>query len=184
METEKYQIDEQLSLTNISMADLDSICLHINDKTVYENTVSIPYPYTEQDGMQYISNVLTEEQKTGVRSNYAIKYEDQMIGGIGLLYNYGLHSFKSEIGYWLSAEFRNKGLMSKVLRTFNRICFEEKQLFRLEANVFLTNKASQRLLEKNGFQFEGILRNAFIKDGAFRSTMLFALLKEDWKRSR
>lgn len=165
------------------MSDLSDLCLHINDKIVYDNTISIPFPYAESDGIGFINGVLAHEKETNKRSSFAIRYEGQLIGIIGLLYNYGLHSFKSEIGYWIGSNFRNRGYMSQSLHTFIRICFEEKQLSRLEANVFLNNKSSQRLLEKQGFQYEGTLRNTFIKDGMYKSTMIYALLKQDWKRT-
>ena len=102
-----------------------------------------------------------------------------MMGGIGLLYNYGLHAHKSEIGYWISPHFRKKGLMSKALRSFIRICFEEKQLSRIEANVYVNNIPSQKLLESCGFTEEGLLRDSFLKEQKFISTKFYGLLKRD-----
>jgi RimJ/RimL family protein N-acetyltransferase len=182
MENEKYQINDFLSLTDIRLSDLEDLCAQINDKTVYENTLSIPFPYAESDGISFISGTLKTEEETNKRRNYAIRYNDKLIGIIGLLYNYGLHSFKSEIGYWISATYRNQGLMSNALQTFIRICFEEKRLYRLEANVFLANKASQKLLEKNGFKYEGTLRNAFVKDGQYKSSLIYSALRDEWLR--
>lgn len=182
METEIYQINSQLSLTDIRMSDLESLCNHINDKTVYENTLSVPFPYTESDGVSFISSTLEAEQADNKRCNYALRYEGELIGIIGLLYNYGLLSFKSEFGFWISSKYRNQGFMSSALRTFTRICFEEKRLYRLEANVFLNNLASQKLLEKSGFKYEGTIRNSFIKDGQYKSTFLYAALRDEWLR--
>ena len=179
MEQELYKLSDELTLTDIRKTDVDALCLHINDIEIYKNTLSIPFPYKEADAVGFIMSVKEFEKNANRRSNYAIRMNGEMMGGIGLLYNYGLHAHKSEIGYWISPHFRGKGIMTKILKSFIRICFEEKQLSRLEANVYINNIPSQKLLETCGFSEEGLLRDSFLKEQKFISTKIYGLLKRD-----
>jgi RimJ/RimL family protein N-acetyltransferase len=51
------------------------------------------------------------------------------------------------------------------------------KLKRLTAKVFLPNKASARVLEKNGFKLEGILKKDLAKGGKYYDVYLFARVK-------
>jgi hypothetical protein len=44
--------------------------------------------------------------------------------------------------------------------------------------VYLPNTASQRVLEKNGFESEGVRKNAVYKDGKFYDLCLYGKLKQ------
>ncbi|CKI12174.1 Putative ribosomal N-acetyltransferase YdaF [Streptococcus pneumoniae] len=56
------------------------------------------------------------------------------------------------------------------------------QLIRIAAVVYVENKASQKLLNKAGFQEEGLLRKHMIQNGVAHDTILYSLLKEEWKK--
>ena len=53
----------------------------------------------------------------------------------------------------------------------------EWQLVRITAHVFESNIASVRVLEKNGFEFEGLLRKHHRKEGQFLNSRLLALVR-------
>ena len=59
---------------------------------------------------------------------------------------------------------------------------ETLQLIRIAAVVYVENKASQKLLSKAGFQEEGLLRKHMIQNGVAHDTILYSLLKEEWKK--
>ena len=109
--------------------------------------------------------------------NYAIRLEGEMIGGIGFLFNYGPDAHKSEFGYWIGKEFRNRGIMTSVIRKFIEIAFEEKYIYRLEAHVFPQNIASQKILERIGFSKDGLIKSNFVKDDKLRDSILYSMVK-------
>jgi RimJ/RimL family protein N-acetyltransferase len=45
--------------------------------------------------------------------------------------------------------------------------------------VFEWNPASARVLEKNGYAFEGRLRRSVFKDGVLGDTLVYARLRDD-----
>jgi ribosomal-protein-alanine N-acetyltransferase len=65
---------------------------------------------------------------------------------------------KGEIGYFLSRKYWGQGIMSEILREVLKYLFEELQIKRVQSVVMKENLGSRRLLEKNGFAEEGVLR--------------------------
>ena len=61
----------------------------------------------------------------------------------------------------------------------NTIFSEWPHLERLEARVLVENVGSQRVLEKAGFQREGVLRKYMTLKGKIRDLMMFSLLSAD-----
>ena len=57
--------------------------------------------------------------------------------------------------------------------------FEDLGIERIEAFVDPTNIASQRVLEKNGFVKEGLLRNWVVQKGAVKDRLVYAILRSE-----
>lgn len=55
-------------------------------------------------------------------------------------------------------------------------CRTEKGIHRLEAFVEEGNRASSRVLDKAGFQYEGKMRDCEIKDDRYISLLVYGLL--------
>lgn len=70
--------------------------------------------------------------------------------------------------------------MSEVVQAVLRYGFEDLGLNRLYAYHMTRNPASGRVLEKNGFQQEGVLRQRVRKWGVFEDVALWAVLADDW----
>jgi len=166
-------------LAPIEKEDLETLVLHLNDLELYRNTLSIPHPYTMNDAINYFRQVRNFERKYGKRKEWSIRYNSRLIGGAGALMNYGPDSHKTEIGYWLASPYRGKGMMSAAVMALTRQLFSEWGFVRLEANVFSYNPASCRVLEKCGFEQEGVLKKFCKKDGEYLDTFLYSLLKSE-----
>jgi len=177
LQTTVIRVTEDISLDCLEVRDFPDLVRHINDPVLFENTLTVPYPYTTAHAESYLAHVREFEEKEGIQKDWIIRYQGKLIGGIGALYNYGVHSHKTEIGYWISSEYRGRGFMTKVIGAFVMFLFEERKFIRVEANVFVGNSSSARVLEKNGFVLEGTVRAAFIKNGQVKDTWLYALLK-------
>jgi RimJ/RimL family protein N-acetyltransferase len=161
----KIIVNSKIYLTQISKEDKPALLKYINDKDIYNNTLKIPYPYTEKDADEWINFVFESKQSEGMLKHWAIKNEnDELIGGVGFHTKYGSISHKDEIGYWLAKPFWNKGIMTDVVKKICEIGFTEFNLSRIEAAVFITNNASKKVLEKNFFSYEGTLRKFYLKN--------------------
>jgi [ribosomal protein S5]-alanine N-acetyltransferase len=85
----------------------------------------------------------------------------------------------SSIGYWMGAPYARHGLMSRALRALIPFSFNNLRLHRLEAACITTNAASIRLLEKSGFQREGLARQYLCINGMWQDHLLYARLRDD-----
>ncbi|CAN1167996.1 Uncharacterized N-acetyltransferase YoaA [Linum perenne] len=72
---------------------------------------------------------------------------------------------RGELGYALSESYWGKGIATEAVKIATDVAMQELELDRVEGLVFLENKASQKVLEKAGFEKEGILKKYFFVKG-------------------
>jgi ribosomal-protein-alanine N-acetyltransferase len=83
------------------------------------------------------------------------------------------------LGYWVGERFARQGYMFDALRALVPFIFRTLGLHRIEAACIPINEASRKLLEKSGFQHEGLARRYLQINGEWQDHVLFALLAED-----
>lgn len=83
------------------------------------------------------------------------------------------------VGYWMGAAHAGRGIMTQALRLSCRLGFRRLGLDRIEAACLPENAASIRVLEKAGFQREGMARSYLNIAGRRQDHLLFALLASD-----
>lgn len=110
------------------------------------------------------------------------KTSGKIIGRCGL-HNWNRDHWRAEIGYLMEDEgFKQQGLMSEAVEAVIDYGFKQMNLNRIEALVADYNTASLKLLEKNGFVKEGVMRNHYYVNGVFEDSVVFSLLREEyWK---
>ncbi len=155
--------------------DQASLAKNINYKKIYRNTLRIPYPYTLRDANGWIEKNLEEHKKKKPdKINFAIDINGEIVGGIELG---GIEEHQAELGYWLTPKYHNKGIMTLALKKITKYGFEKLKLKRIYACVFPFNEASKRVLEKNGYKLEGILRKEIKKDNKLLDDCLYAKVR-------
>lgn len=166
---------KEITLSRIVQGDKPALVRCLNEKGIYDNTLLIPYPYTEKDAEWWLNHIMHFERVNDKRKVWAIRnQQEELIGAIGLQFKYGLHSHKDEFGYWLAKPYWGRGIMTEVVQLFTELCFTQLRLIRLEATVFAFNRPSARVLEKAGYEREGLLRKYHLKDGKFLDGLLYA----------
>lgn len=172
------EVDEDIILSKIVEKDKPLLVKYLNDKNIYERTLRIPSPYTLEDAQNWINHVKKETRASKKLKQFVIRNKKlELIGGIGFHTKYGPDSHIDEVGYWLSRDFWNRGIMTKTLKKFCEFGFENLNLERIEAAVFEDNYASCKVLENTGFQLEGVLRNYVKKDGKLLNCKIYSILK-------
>ncbi|MGR9053702.1 MAG: GNAT family N-acetyltransferase [Gammaproteobacteria bacterium] len=124
---------------------------------------TFPYPYTWEYAIWWVRVGC----KSGGSLNQVIEYRGEFAGGIGLTPQHGWKRHTAEIGYWLGEPYWGKGIASEALNLFCGFVFSEMQFRKLFAQVMASNASSIRVLEKCGFEQEGILKSEVIKDGQY-----------------
>jgi RimJ/RimL family protein N-acetyltransferase len=91
----------------------------------------------------------------------------------------------AEWGVALGSEWWGRGLFVDAGRLLIDFAFSELGVFRLEARVAARNARGIRAVEKLGAVAEGLLRGSLVvADGSRHDQVLWAWLKEDWRRAR
>lgn len=107
--------------------------------------------------------------------------DDQLLGTCGFA-EWKRHFHCAAVGYELAQSEWGQGIMTEVLTAVLTFGFTHMQINRVEAYVMTGNDPSMRLLQKLGFQEEGLLRQYGYWQDAYHDLHLFALLKRDFLR--
>ncbi len=176
----RISIDDQHYLSPPQESDIPAMLLHLADKSVYEGTLAVPFPYSEKDARGYLENCEQKHKQFGHYTNFAIRNAaGELIGGIAF-HGKNLHptiAHKDEIGYWLAKSYRGKGIMTNAILALVKYGEEVRGLKRFEAPIFSYNTASERVLLRCGFKEEGLIPKAYFKEGKFIDGRMFALVK-------
>ncbi|GFP84046.1 putative ribosomal-protein-alanine acetyltransferase [Phtheirospermum japonicum] len=110
----------------------------------------------------------------------AICVDNRAVGSISVTPNSSNDRCRAELGYVLAYEHWGKGIATNAVKFVVSSIFQEwPYLERLEAYVDVSNKGSQRVLEKAGFLKEGILRKYKVVKGICRDTVVFSFVSSD-----
>jgi ribosomal-protein-alanine N-acetyltransferase len=83
------------------------------------------------------------------------------------------------LGYWIDREVAGRGMASLAVALVCDHAFGTVGLHRVQADIRPENAPSRRLVERLGFQQEGLLRRYLDIDGDWRDHLAYALLAED-----
>lgn len=170
-------VNEHVYLSEIRASDKSAYLEHLREKAIYENTLRIPFPYTEADAEAWLGVVESTTRQYGQPVHWAIRTaEERLFGGIGFDGVELDRPHRAEIGYWLAKPYWGRGIMTAAVQKACEHAFAEWSLAKITAHVFAFNAASARVLEKCGFEQEGYLKKHILKDGRFVDVKLYALL--------
>lgn len=155
--------------------DVDAVAPAFLDPDV-GGEASMP-PFGPDDLRTFVTHLMPEFMATGRLAPYVIEADGEVLGGVSL------HHFDDarrsiEIGYWLYAHARGRGLASRAVGALVEWAFANG-VRRVEAVVRLENEASKRVLERLGFQREGVKRRLLRYRGDWADATLFARLIDD-----
>jgi len=89
-----------------------------------------------------------------------------------------------EIAGWLMPSESNKGYATEATQLMVDYLFLSKEIARIQAIVDVRHIASQRVLEKAGFQREGTMRDETFDRGEWRDFYLYSILRREWKEPK
>ena len=162
------------------LSDAKDLAAALSNKKVQDNLRDgLPYPYTEQDGKEFISAMLSADENETFA--FAIMVDDKVVGSIGIFRQGNIHSQTAELGYYIAEEYWGKGIMTEAVKQICEYVFAKSDIIRIYAEPFAYNIASCRALEKAGFQYEGTLRSNAVKNGKVIDMKMYSLLKEEIK---
>jgi ribosomal-protein-alanine N-acetyltransferase len=107
--------------------------------------------------------------------------DGRMIGEVGM-YIGSLEQRSGDIGWSLHPDFQGQGYATEAARALLDYAFGTRALHRVTANGDARNAASTRVMERLGMRREGSFVQSRFADGARHDEVLYALLREEWRR--
>jgi len=138
--------------------------------------------YTPIDEQRSKADIEKQYEKLGSEKAWflILKKDGTKIGFSSM----GKGVFGWQIGYVLIPSERGKGYCTEAVQIAVDYLFLSKDIVRIQAGTFTGNIASQRVLEKAGFQREGTIRKGMLAWGKWADLYLYSILRENWKEPK
>ena len=138
-----------------------------------------PEPMTTGMAFRQLIRHFDREATEGRLQPFVIETEGRLVGQMHL-FGIAWGSLRSACaGYWVAESFAGQGIVPFALAAACDHAFLVLGLHRVEVNIRPENVASLRVVEKLGFQEEGLRRRYLHIDGQWRDHRSFALITED-----
>ncbi len=172
---------ERLLLRRLNTNDVDEV-LEMRGNPEVMKYIPRPLAKTKEEALGHIAMIEEKiENNTGINWGITIKGNDKIIGIIGH-YRIQPENYRAEIGYMSLPQYNGKGYISEAIKAVVEYGFNQMNLHSIEAVIDPANIASERVLQKNGFVKEAhILENEYW-DGKFWDTVIYSLLKRNFKK--
>ena len=136
--------------------------------------------FTLESQRQLISQRISDAQQDSAYMFGIYLLDGQLIGQITISNVVrGVGQF-ADIGYFIDHEMQGKGYTSAAVQLILGYAFRSLALHRVQAAILPHNDGSRRVLEKNGFQAEGLARRFIKINGEWQDHRTYAILAEEF----
>src|SRR3954471_21747880 len=146
--------DGVVTLRPPSEADLDAVYEACQDPEIGRWTNG-PSPYRREHADTYLELA----RSTATTRAFLAFAGDELVGAFSVM-ELDLEAHYGEIGYWVAAPARGRGLATRALTLLRDWAIGELGLERIELLIHTENDRSQRLAERTGFLDTGERRSA------------------------
>ncbi|WP_226579854.1 GNAT family N-acetyltransferase [Halobacillus litoralis] len=141
-------------------------------------------PNSERETKEYVKQIIADKGKEE-RTRYVwavVEEEGHQLIGVGELNIIDVYHATGEISYILHPDYWGRGLGTDIASRLIAHGFQYLALHRIEATCDPRNKASMRVLEKNGMQKEGRMRGHLRMEQGWRDSYLYSVLDSEYIR--
>ncbi|MFC5602645.1 GNAT family N-acetyltransferase [Sporosarcina koreensis] len=167
---------ERLRLVEVKMEHAEGLFDNLSNPAVirYYGRDPMTELAAAEEMVEHFRNVYSAGH--GIRWAMIRKEDNRFAGTIGLN-NLSKGMKRAEVGFEIHPDFWRTGMTSEALEAVLQYSFKELGLNRMGAVTFMDNVASISLLEKHGFEQEGILRSYLFQNGQSHDARVFSVLK-------
>ncbi|GCE09068.1 GNAT family N-acetyltransferase [Dictyobacter aurantiacus] len=173
----------RLTLREFEPTDWPEVYAYESDPAVARYLV---YPASSpqecQVNLDFLVGHQHEPQRLVFHLAMVLAGEKQLIGTCGLQITSRAVG-EAELGYALHSAHWGQGYMSEAVRAIIAYGFNTLQLCRIIGTCVPDNAASIRVMQKAGMQQEGHLRENKLIKGQLCDSLIFAILKKEWRQT-
>ena len=89
-----------------------------------------------------------------------------------------------EIEYALGSKFHRKGYATEAVKSILDFCFNKVNFHKVQVCHKESNIASQGVIRRCNFAYEGTLRDYFYMDGKYVSRLYYSMLKDEYAKMK
>jgi [ribosomal protein S5]-alanine N-acetyltransferase len=180
-----------VNLRELSVNDAQDIA-NLMSYNISKYLYDIANPYTIEHALNFIKSAHSDFKSLRA-IHFAIEYKEEdksegsnypvFVGAISLK-NIDLVNKEANLGYWIGEQYWGKGIATECVRLIIYYAFSaaELELKEISAYVYPENKASIRVLEKNGMKKEGECSEYHKMSGVYRNSIKYVIVRESDKR--
>jgi len=174
---------ENLILNRIEKEDVQEVfAIYSNDK-VFEFCGILPKHNIDTVGNMIGHFDRDYNKKSRVKWGIFSKKDSNKLVGIIEAMDFNQKVNMVTIGYFLAEEYWGKGIASEAVEALIGFLFETANINRIHAEIMPKNTASKKVLIKNGFIKEGLVRQANLWPGkGVVDLEIYGILKEDYNK--
>ena len=169
-----------VTLRPLEDTDIDAVYRACQDPLIPQFT-RVVSPYSREDAADFVRSspfAFTERRAIQFAIESGVGNDKEFAGAISL-HSIKLADHAAELGYWMVPEFRDKNICSVAAELLTEFGIGSIGFNRIEALVDHDNIASQKVLQKAGFEREGLLHKKVTKEsGATVDMYIFARISE------
>ncbi|HEX7056993.1 MAG TPA: GNAT family N-acetyltransferase [Bacilli bacterium] len=134
----------------------------------------------EEQQRQIMRNLNDMQSDRAFLFGVFLRETKQLIGRIALTNIVRGPVQTADLGYFISEEHNGKGFATEAVKLVLKFAFTRAKLHRVQASAMPRNPASNRVLKKAGFQFEGVARKLIQINGIWEDHNQYAMIAEDY----
>ena len=175
--------DGEIAIRGRRESDIPAVVRACQDPEIPRYT-RVPDNYTEAEARLFFS-VADRRRDAGESLDLMVVEapDGRVLGSIGLHMVPG-DAHRAQIGYWVAASARGRGVATRAVGLLSRWAMQELRLERLDLRTLPENERSQRVAEAAGFTREGLLRSFDEHKGRRVDLVMYSLLPRDLTTSR
>ncbi len=178
------RVDDQLELRPLRPEDADAmIALITRNREHLDRWLRWSGRVQTADDARALIERFAAKAAAGDGFHAGLWLDGQLAGGV-VCHGIDRASLKTEIGYWLGAEFVGRGLVTRAGRAVIDALFEQEKLHRIEIQAAVDNQPSRAVAERLGFTFEVVARDSAWITTRFRDHAIYSLLDREWQATR
>jgi RimJ/RimL family protein N-acetyltransferase len=168
---------DELTLRPWRTSDVPALLAACQDPEI-ARWAGMPQPFRASDADAFVQGAL-EMWRDGTGAAFAIveTATDRLVGAVT---RFGPDGHQATFGCWVVPQARGRGIGTRVLRHIAEWTFATTAVLRLHAFIIVGNEVSERMVERAGFQREGVLRAwDVLDDGTAVDCVVFSRLRSD-----
>lgn len=167
---------ENIYFKPLSINDADKVHSYASDEDV-SRYIGWRLMKTLNETSEYVEEMIRRVLAgTHLYASVVLKSTNEIIG-TAMIFNFNREANHAEIGYVFHKDYWGKGYGTEAVELMSNFAFETLNLHKLHACVVDGNVGSARILEKNGFEMEGRIKDYYFIEDMYYNELIFGRLK-------